>query len=88
MKRNSIPVSKFKLVIVLTILSFHLPVWAEYLPIQNPGFEDQALADNSGVTGVINSWTVNGTAGVFDWATSALPDEAPEGENTAFFNGP
>jgi predicted outer membrane repeat protein len=87
MKRNSIPGSKFTLVIVLLVLSFHLPVWAEYLPIQNPGFEDQALTDGNGVTGVINSWDVDGTAGVFNWAASLIPDEASEGENTAFFNG-
>jgi predicted outer membrane repeat protein len=61
--------------------------FAEYLPIQNPSFEDQALANGDGVSGVINAWSVSGTAGVFNWESSVLPDEAPEGLNTAYFNG-
>ena len=81
-------ITRVKVSAIVLLVSLGLPPMglAETLPIQNPGFEDQALANGSGVTGVINSWTVNGTAGVFDWATSVLPDQAPEGENTAFFN--
>lgn len=62
--------------------------WA--VPITNAGFETQVLADGTFTSGTLTGWTITGgtSAGAFNPTVSHFPGQAPEGQNTAYSNGP
>ena len=76
-------------VILIVVMYLSQMSFAEYLVIQNPGFEDNVLGNDTS-TPSINGWTIlaggSGNAGTFNPGTARFSDEAPQGSNTAFLD--
>ena len=55
------------------------------VPIVNPSFEDQVVADG-GWSLAIPGWTQTGATGTFNPTPAQFPAGAPEGDNVAYLN--
>jgi hypothetical protein len=78
------------LLLIPALFSVDSSAWAGSIPVINPSFEAEVLADGD-ISHVITGWvtTSGGGDGVFNPTTSHYPGgTVPDGENVAYVNSP
>jgi hypothetical protein len=84
--------------IAVVVVVLIQPAFAVNVPIVNPSFEADVIADGFWIDGYLTGWTVFGfTAGPQNWTDAqypgandfdAIPSTVPDGQNSAFIRSP